>query len=182
MKNLFFAVALLITCGLVAFATPCYAQKQAKKKADKATLVWEYEIEPTTGQAVQGSILVKVWSYSKKKEVALEQAGKNAVHGVLFKGVAGLKDGHNRVPEQKPMVTDVTAEETHAKFLKEFFSDGGKYMKYVNFVNNGVPGPGDIIKVGKEYKVGVRVSVSKDALRKEMEAAGIVKALGAGFN
>jgi hypothetical protein len=54
-------------------------------------------------------------------------------------------------------------------------------MKYVNFVNNGIPAPGDIIQVGKQYKVGVRVSVSKDALRKEMEAAGIVKALGAGF-
>ena len=66
MKNLFLSVALLITFGLVAFATPCYAQKKAQKKADKATLVWEYEIEPTTGQAVQGSILVKVWSYSKK--------------------------------------------------------------------------------------------------------------------
>ena len=55
-------------------------------------------------------------------------------------------------------------------------------MKYVTFVNNGVPGPGDILKIGKQYKVGIRVSVSKDALRKEMEAAGIVKSLGAGFN
>lgn len=182
MKNIFVAVALLITCGLVAFATPCYAQKKGKKQADKDTMTWQYEIEPTTGQAVKGSILVKVWSYSKSKDVALAQAGKNAVHGVLFKGVAALNDGRNRVPEQKPMVTDVTAEETHKKFLKEFFADNGKYMKYVNFVNNGIPGPGDIIKVGKEYKVGVRVSVSKDALRKEMEAAGIVKALGAGFN
>jgi hypothetical protein len=138
-------------------------------------------MEPTTGQAVQGSILVKVWSYSKSKDVALGQAGKNAVHGVLFKGVAALNNQYTRVPAQRPIVTDVNAEQTHSNYFKSFFSDGGKYMMYVNFVNNGVPLPGDIIKVGKEYKIGVTVSVSKDALRKEMEAAGVVKALGAGF-
>lgn len=152
-----------------------------KKVADKQTLTWQYEIEPTTGQAVQGSILVKVWSYSKDKNVAITQAGKNAVHGVLFKGVSELKNEYARVPAQKAMVTDLNAESTYKSYLEDFFKDGGKYMKYVNFVNNGIPAPGDIIKVGKEYKIGVRVSVAKDALRKEMEAAGVVKALGAGF-
>ena len=152
-----------------------------KKTADKATLTWSYEIEPTTGQATQGSILVKVWSYSKDKNVAITQAGKNAVHGVLFKGVAALSNEFARVPAQKAIVTDLSAESTHENYFKEFFHDGGKYMKYVNFVNNGIPAPGDIIQVGKQYKIGVRVSVAKDALRKEMESAGIVKALGAGF-
>ena len=153
----------------------------AKKVADKQTLTWQYEIEPTTGQAVQGSILVKVWSYSKDKNVATTQAGKNAVHGVLFKGVSALNNEYARVPAQKAIVTDVNAESTYKNYFTDFFKDGGKYNKYVNFVNNGIPAPGDIIKVGKQYKIGVRVSVSKDALRKEMEAAGVVKALGAGF-
>ena len=153
----------------------------AKKVADKQTLTWQYEIEPTTGQAVQGSILVKVWSYSKDKNVATTQAGKNAVHGVLFKGVSALNNEYARVPAQKAIVTDVDAESTYKNYFTDFFKDGGKYNKYVNFVNNGIPAPGDIIKVGKQYKIGVRVSVAKDALRKEMEAAGVVKALGAGF-
>ena len=153
----------------------------AKKVADKQTLTWQYEIEPTTGQAVQGSILVKVWSYSKDKNVATTQAGKNAVHGVLFKGVSALNNEYARVPAQKAIVTDVNAESTYKNYFTDFFKDGGKYNKYVNFVNNGIPVPGDIIKVGKQYKIGVRVSVAKDALRKEMEAAGVVKALGAGF-
>ena len=153
----------------------------AKKVADKQTLTWQYEIEPTTGQAVQGSILVKVWSYSKDKNVATTQAGKNAVHGVLFKGVSALNNEYARVPAQKAIVTDVNAESTYKNYFTDFFKDGGKYNKYVNFVNNGIPAPGDIIKVGKQYKIGVRVSVAKDALRKEMEAAGVVKALGAGF-
>ena len=149
--------------------------------ADKDTRTWQYEIEPTVGQATQGSVLVKVWSYSKSKNVATAQAGKNAVHGVLFKGVAALNNQSARIPAQKAIVTDVNAEVSYKDYFMDFFKDGGKYMKYVNFVNNGIPAPGDIIKVGKEYKVGVRASVAKDALRKEMEAAGVVKALGAGF-
>ncbi len=149
--------------------------------ADKQTLAWRYEIEPTSGQATQGSILVKVWSYSKDKNIAQSQAGKNAVHGVLFKGVAALNDGASRVPAQKPIVTDPNAEETYADFFKTFFANGGKYMKYVNFVNNGIPSAGNIIKIKNEYKIGVTVSVAKDALRKEMEAEGIIKSLSSGF-
>jgi hypothetical protein len=170
--------AAFVICAAILLAS-CASTKQ--KAADKATLTWQYEIEPTIGQATQGSILVKVWSYSKNKNVAITQAGKNAVHGVLFKGVSALNNNTARVPAQKAIVRDVNAESTYETYFKEFFADGGKYMKYINFVNNGIPAPGDIIKVGKQYKIGVRVSVAKDALRKEMEAAGIVKALGAGF-
>ena len=54
-------------------------------------------------------------------------------------------------------------------------------MKYVNFVNNGIPAAGDIIKIRNEYKIGIKVSVSKDALRKEMEADGIIQSLSSGF-
>ena len=154
----------LFKIALIALAVLALAScSTAKKVADKQTLTWQYEIEPTTGQAVQGSILVKVWSYSKDKNVATGQAGKNAVHGVLFKGVSALNNEYARVPAQKAIVTDVNAESTYESYFNDFFKDGGKYMKYVNFVNNGIPAPGDIIKVGKEYKIGVRVSVAKDA-------------------
>lgn len=159
----------------VALLSSCSAARKAK--ADKDTMVWRYEIEPTGGQAVQGSILVKVWSYSKGKIVARNQAGKNAIHGILFKGVSAL----NRIPAQKPMIVEPDAEAKYADYLEDFFSDGGKYMKFVNFVNNGVPAPGDIIKIKNEYKIGVTVSIAKDALRKELENSGIVRPLGAGF-
>lgn len=174
-------VKLVILAVAVAVLASCSAANQAQKQADKDTLTWNYEIEPTLGQATQGSILVKVWSYSEDKEIAQTQAAKNAVHGILFKGVAALNNETTRVPAQRPIIPDLNAETEYKDFFKTFFAEGGKYMKYVNFVNNGIPAPGDIIRVNKKYKVGVRVSVAKDALRKEMEAAGIVKALGAGF-
>ena len=157
----------------------CVAARKAV--ADKQTLVWRYEIEPTAGQATQGSVLVKVWTYSKSRYVATTQAGKNAVHGIIFKGVSALNNGSSRIPAQRPLVSDLSVETTYRDYLTSFFRDGGKYQKYVNFVNNGIPEPGDIIKIRNEYKIGVTVSVAKDALRKELEEAGIIQKLGAGF-
>ena len=66
----------------------------------------------------------------------------------------------------------------HKDFFKLFFDDTrGEYMKYVSLTSK----PQDIIKVGREYKVGVVVSVHKDALRKSLENAGIIKGLSHGF-
>ena len=48
-------------------------------------------------------------------------------------------------------------------------------MKYVFDSSDGNINPADCMKVGKEYKVGVMISVSKDLLRKDLEAAGIIR-------
>ena len=50
-------------------------------------------------------------------------------------------------------------------------------MKYVSMTS----AQQEILKVGKEYKVGVIVSVQKDALRKALENAGVIKGLNYGF-
>jgi hypothetical protein len=150
---------------------------QARKKADKATEEFRYEVE-CAGIGTDGTYLIKVWSYSKKPNVALEQAKKNAVHGIIFKGFAG---GGRGCTSQKPLASSPGVESQHEEFFKLFFADGGNYMKYVSVSSDGNVDAGDRMKVGKEYKVGVIVSVMKDALRKDLEAAGVVKGLSSGF-
>lgn len=154
------------------------ANSQARRKAEKDTKQWRYEIE-CMGTGVQGTYLVKVWSYSKKPKVAIEQAKKNAVHGIVFKGFAG---GAKGCSTQKPLARDANLEQEKEGFFNDFFADGGKYMKFVSLSGDGAVGAGDRLKVSKkEYKVGVIVSVRKDALRKDLEAAGIIKGLASGF-
>ena len=56
-----------------------YGQSRRNKKEN--TDIWKYEIEGVqTG--VQGTYLIKVWSYSPNANLAVEQAKKNAVHGI----------------------------------------------------------------------------------------------------
>nr|WP_287495058.1 hypothetical protein [Candidatus Brachybacter algidus] len=75
----------LILFSIAFFSFLDYGIAQSKKKADKETAIWRYELEPA-GTGIQGSYQIKVWSYSKKAETAIEQAKKNAVHGIIFKG------------------------------------------------------------------------------------------------
>jgi hypothetical protein len=152
------------------------SEAQSKKKADKDTNSWRYEIEPVqTG--VSGTYLIKVWSYSKKPDVAIEQAKKNAVHGIIFRGFSGT----DRVPGQSALSNNPNLLDEKTDFFDDFFADGGKYLKFVSLTNDGAVAAEDRMKVGKEYKVGVLISIRKEELRRDLENAGIIKGLSAGF-
>jgi hypothetical protein len=172
MKNLvkLSSVVLVLILGFSISSTA-----QAKRKANKDTENFRYEIEAVS-VGTQGTYLIKVWSYSKKPVVAINQAKKNAVHGVVFKGFTG-KQG---VPGQKALAGS-EVEQEKADYFDGFFADNGTFLKFVSESGDGSVAAEDRMKVGKEYKIGVVVSVNVAALRKELEDAGIIKGLGAGF-
>ena len=164
----------LVLCLLIPFS---FCAQIGKKKANKDTYNWRYELE-VVATGVQGTYQVKVWSYSKKAETAIEQAKKNAVHGIIFRGFPA----NGRVQGKKPLSRNPNLEMEHEDFFKDFFAQGGKYLKFVSVVNNGAIAPGDRIKISKkEYKIGVAISVDVNSLRKDLEAAGIIKSMSSGF-
>ncbi len=157
---------------------PFVLSAQSKRKADKDTRQWRYEIEVTEQQSVQGTYQIKVWSYPKNTDVAIEQAKKNAVHGIIFRGYSAK----GRVPGQRALTNNPNLEQEQEAFFRDFFSTGGKYLKFVSAVNNGAIAAGDRIKINKkEYKIGVVVTVNVADLRKDLENAGIIKKLGGRF-
>ncbi|WP_420287228.1 hypothetical protein VT569_02860 [Flavobacterium psychrophilum] len=173
MKKLSNTIVILF---VIIFSLNQTVNAQARKKAEKDTQEWRYEIEAIqTG--TQGTYLIKVWSYSKRPDVAIEQAKKNAVHGIIFKGFAG----NATVPGQSALTNNTNLEVEKEEFFKPFFEDGGKYMKFVSTSTDGAVAAEDRMKIGKEYKVGVIVSVNVSALRKDLEVAGILKSLNSGF-
>tara|TARA_B110000046_G_scaffold63181_2_gene70629 strand:+ start:4359 stop:4895 length:537 start_codon:yes stop_codon:yes gene_type:complete len=159
------------------FVQTANAQK-GRKKADKQTVAWRYELE-AVATGTQGTYQIKVWTYSNNAETAIEQAKKNAVHGIIFKGFPNK----GRVQGQKPLARSANLYEEKEDFFKEFFrTGGGDYMKFITLANNGQIAAGDRIKISKkEYKIGVVVSVNVSELRKFLEDAGIIKGLASGF-
>ena len=150
---------------------------QGKRNNDGNTHAWKYEIEGI-GTGVQGSYQVKIWSIGTSQEAVIEQAKKNAVHAIIFKGFPD----NNRVKGQKPLATNTNLEQEQLAFFDEFFLNGGKYLKFVSLLANGSILPEDRIKLGKsEYKIGVIVSVNSAELRRDLENAGIIKGLTTGF-
>ena len=61
------------------------------------------------------------------------------------------------------------SEQEKEDFFKPFFADGGTYMKYISVSNDGSIDPDDMLNVGKEYKIGVVVTVRKEMLKKDLE-------------
>ena len=162
----------ILSLLVVALCVPAMAAGPKQKKADKDTNQFRYEIE-CAGNAIQGTYLVKVWSYSKKATIAENQCRKNAVHGVIFKGYGG---GQGCV-SQRPLANTPGIETQYEEYFKSFFAEGGEFQKYASIME----GTTEVVKVGKEYKVGQVVSVRKDDLRRALEAAGIVRGLSSGF-
>ena len=162
---------ILLSLLVVVLCLPaCRSIRQ--KKANTDTNQYRYEIE-CAGNAVQGTYLVKVWTYSKSAAVAENQCRKNAVHGVIFKGYGG---GQGCV-SQRPMANNPGVEQQYKEYFDSFFATGGEFQKYASILS----GTTETVRVGNEYKVGVVVSVRKDDLRKALEAAGVIKSLNSGF-
>ncbi len=161
----------ILLCASVLVCTAAFAQK---RKADKQTTQWRYELQAAVGQALDGGAMVRVWSYSTKPTIAEGQAGKNAVHGILFKGYPASVDG-TRIPGREPLISNPAVEQQYAEYFRNFFQTGGTFQRYVSYIGNGVPD--QQIKVGKEWKIGVTVIVLVDQLRKRLEEDGIIQPL-----
>ncbi len=177
MKNVI-TKASILTMVFLAFALTSSAQLNKTKKAQADTEAWKYEIE-CVGIGKPGTKVIKVWSYSKKANVATKQAKKNAVHGIIFQGYAG---GGQGCTTQKPLVSDPSIEQQKKEFFDNFFDfEGGKYMKFVSHSGDSTPEVIGVKIKGYKYKVGVVVTVMTSNLRKDLEAAGVVKGLSSGF-
>ena len=110
---------------------------------------------------------------SKNNKVKDSTLAKCAFHGVLFRGFSNTE---KRI-SQKPLAGSATAEQKNADFYSTFFEDNGGYAAFASVVNSSRR----VVKVGKQYKVCSVVTVQKEALQKDLEKAGIIKGLGAGF-
>ncbi len=128
----------------------------------------KYDIQ-SAGSGTQGTCLVKVYVYSSSAKD--EQLKYAAVHGVLFRGYKGT-------PSAPPLAGSATVETQQADYFKAFFTKEKTFQQYASVV----PGSYERVKVAKGgYKIGAIVQVSKDQLRTDLQAAGIIRGLSSGF-
>jgi len=80
------------------------------------------------GVELDGSQTLKAWGKGRYWKDAAEQAKKNAVRDVIFKGIL---DGSDEC-KVKPLLMEVNAEEKYEDYFAKFFKDGGEYKKFVS--------------------------------------------------
>ena len=147
----------LLTC----ISTVCSAQRKQKKQAGN----YKYETE-CMGVELDGSQTLKAWGFGKDRNDAVEQAKKNAVRDVLFKGISNGKTECNI----KPVVFEVNAQENHEDYFNKFFADGGEYKNFISMKDESLfPAiTKDRKGAGSEVEYGVIVRVLRAELKKKM--------------
>lgn len=121
-----------------------------------------------------GYISLKIWDTKKGANYKPEQARKDAIHAILYSGIAG----ENGCITQSPLLSKTEEQEKFAAIEKEFFSKTGKWSQFTRDSATETTLPESIGK--KEWKV-YQVSVSKNELRKFLEEKSIIKSLNTGF-
>ena len=128
-------------------------------------LSYEYNI---TGEAIakEGYYLVNVSvTVDKKKEATIKTAKQYALLGCLHKGFIV-----DRIL-QKPLLSAPLTDKDQEKYVNNLVSE-----QYDLFTNSEYPL--QIVKIGKKHRVDATILVAKDALRQNLEDAGIIRKLG----
>lgn len=146
---------------------------------DKEEDMYRYDIEGVASTSNSDSqIMVKVWSYGKIEKITRELCMRNAVHGVMFKGVPATSG--TGVYKGAPAI--VPAGYNSDKEYFDRFFESGDYLQYVTLVNHGNVQPGDRIKLSsKEYKVGMECLVNIGALTNRLAEDNKAKRLDSLF-
>ena len=133
-----------------------------------------YNIETECmGVELDGSQTVKAWGKGKDRDDAVEQARKNAVRDVIFKGIS---KGNNEC-NFKPLIVEVQAAEKYEDYFFKFFADGGKYAEFVSDADESLfpKIEKDRRGQGSEVQYGVIIRVLRQKLKQKLKQDKILK-------
>ena len=145
-KLVFAALALLLTAGAYAQETECI------------------------GKEMDGSLTLRVWGTGRNRTDALEQAKKQAVYDVLFRGVAKGNTDYT----MRPIMTEVNARERYQDYFDIFFMDRGEFLKYISMEDKRAGSTKVAKRNFRDVTVGVTVRVLVPQLRARLKADGLL--------
>ncbi|MEN8858535.1 MAG: DUF6175 family protein, partial [Flavobacteriaceae bacterium] len=140
---------------------------------EERTRNWQYESICSESGGTGSSYLIQVTSYVGDLRLALNQAKKNAIHAVLFKGVAGNNLG---CTAKEPLIKNGVYNDNF-EYFEDFFYNTRQYNKYATSPS-GTAESSEKLK-RKMNKVTFIISVNVDELRKKLEYDKIIEPMGA---
>lgn len=159
-------IVVLIFSALLSFGISLSAD--AKERV--VPFNYELSVVQEGNAATSGHKIFKVWSFGKKGDLTQEICMRNAIHGLLFRGLIAEDMGSQG--SVAALVPDGYA--SHKDYFDAFFSSGD-FLQFIQPASKGAQQAGDVVKMKKEYRVGLLVQVNLSALRKRLEKDGIIK-------
>ncbi|MBD5206929.1 MAG: hypothetical protein HDS79_01460 [Bacteroidales bacterium] len=164
MKKQTLILGLICLCGLGIGSCSKYTTQVSKSSA-----YTNYETV-CLGAGHNGMQTLRVWGRGATEGAAIEQAMKNALYDVIFKGTSGSGECH-----QRALVTEVNARERYNEYFTPFFADGGEYQKFVHEEKGGKASRLQA-KGGSLMGYGIVVTVNREALRQQLINDGVLSA------
>lgn len=158
-------IAMLLSVCMSLYTFSC----KSPTKIDGSMAYTTFETE-CLGTELDGTQTLRAWGTGKNKADAMEQAKKNAIRDVIFKGIRSGSAECNK----KPLIFEVNAQEKYEYYFNAFFADGGEYTNYVDM--------GDEKRTSRiqaknksQENWGVVVRVNRAELRNKLVQDGIIK-------
>ena len=145
-----------------------------RKVTEERTRNWQYESECFESGGAGSSYLIEVTSYVGDVRLALNQAKKNAIHAVLFKGVTGNSLG---CTAKEPLIKNGVYNDNF-EYFEDFFYNTRQYNQFATSPSGSPEFPPQREK-RKMYKATYAISVNVDELRKKLEYDKIIEPMGA---
>lgn len=154
---------MIVVCAV--FMSACKSTTEISSEYAFAT----FETE-CLGVELDGTQTLRAWGKGKNKADAIEQARKNAVRDVIFKGINSGSGECNK----RPLITEVNALEKYEYYFNAFFKDGGAYKKYVSSEDEKRTSKIKA-KHSTQENYGIVVRVKRAELRERLIDDGILK-------
>ena len=134
---------------------------------------FEYNTE-CYGTELDGSLTLKAWGNGRHRWDAVEQAKKNGIRDVIFKGISYGRDECDR----RPLISEPNALDKYSDYFNKFFADEGPYLDFVNLKDERI----FFAKVWRSRKRGsqsvthgVVIRVLRSELKKKLLKDGIMR-------
>ena len=125
------------------------------------------------GTELDGSQTLKAWGTGRNRWDAVDQAKKNAIRDVIFKGIRNGQPDCNT----KPLIVEVNAQEKYEDYFHKFFTDDGLYADFISQKDESI-----LPKIFKERKAagsevvfGVIIRVLRAELKQQLIKDKILK-------
>ena len=121
---------------------------------------------------LDGSQTLKAWGTGTNRSEAIEQAKKNAVRDVIFKGIY---DGKQDC-QIKPVITEVNAQLKHEEYFIKFFSKKGDYKDFIKVIDDKSNQKSDRNADENRQRVsyGIVLRILRSELQQKLKEDGIL--------
>ena len=153
-----FIIQILYTVFILLFSLSSNAQSKQTKIAS----YYNYETECLEDK-LDGNFIFMAWGSGSTKKEAIDQAKRNAINDILFKGIN--KSNCN----VRPLILEVQAADKYRNYVANLFRKD--YLNYI-FVEKS---PKSKKKSRSQTVYGVKVKIDVEGIRKKLKTDNIIK-------